>query len=120
MRHKVARYQLDRPTHQRLLMFRTMVTDLLRVEHLKTTLAKAKAIQPITEKMITLAGQDDFNRRRRASAFITDKKVVVRLFEEIAPNFREINGGYTRITKLGRRAGDSAEMAVIEIIQTEQ
>lgn len=120
MRHKVAKYQLDRPTHQRLLMFRTMVTDLIRVGHMKTTLAKAKAIQPITEKMVTLAKRDNFNTRRRASEFVVDKKVIVQLFEDVAPNYRDVNGGYTRITKLGRRAGDSAEMALIELIQPEE
>lgn len=117
MRHKVARHKLDRPTNQRMLMLRGMVTDLLRVGYLRTTLAKAKALQPLAEKTISNARVDNFNRRRRASALITDKKVVEQLFLEVAPTYREVNGGYTRITKLGRRAGDSAEIAVIELIQ---
>lgn len=117
MRHKLSGRTLGRPSHQRQLLYRTMVTDLLRHGHMRTTLAKAKEIQPLAERMITIGKRDHFNARRKAARFITDKTVVERLFTEVSPNFAEVDGGYTRITKLMERQGDAAPMAVIEIRQ---
>lgn len=116
LRHKISGRQFGRASGPRRAMFRIMVTDLLRHGQIKTTVAKAKAIRPLTEKMVSLGKGGTLHDRRQAAAFITDKSVVKAVFDEIAPRFEERNGGYTRITRLGVRAGDAAEMALIELI----
>ena len=116
LRHKISGRQFGRASGPRRAMFRIMVTDLLRHGQIKTTVAKAKAIRPLTEKMVSLGKGGTLHDRRQAAAFITDKSVVKTVFDEIAPRFEERNGGYTRITRLGVRAGDAAEMALIELI----
>ena len=116
LRHKISGRQFGRASGPRRAMFRIMVTDLLRHGQIKTTVAKAKAIRPLTEKMVSLGKGGTLHDRRQAAAFITDKSVVKAVFDEIAPRFQERNGGYTRITRLGVRAGDAAEMALIELI----
>ena len=116
LRHKISGRQCGRASGPRRAMFRIMVTDLLRHGQIKTTVAKAKAIRPLTEKMVSLGKGGTLHDRRQAAAFITDKSVVKAVFDEIAPRFEERNGGYTRITRLGVRAGDAAEMALIELI----
>ena len=116
LRHKISGWQFGRASGPRRAMFRIMVTDLLRHGQIKTTVAKAKAIRPLTEKMVSLGKGGTLHDRRQAAAFITDKSVVKAVFDEIAPRFEERNGGYTRITRLGVRAGDAAEMALIELI----
>ena len=116
LRHKISGRQFGRASGPRRAMFRIMVTDLLRHGQIKTTVAKAKAIRPLTEKMVSLGKGGTLHDRRQAAAFITDKSVVKAVFDEIAPRFEERNGGYTRITRLGVRAGDAAEMAIIELI----
>ncbi len=93
-----------------------MVTDLLRHGQIKTTVAKAKEIRPLAEKMITLAKGGTLYDRRRAATFITDQRVLKIVFDEIGPRFTDRAGGYTRITRLGVRAGDAAEMAMIELV----
>ena len=94
-----------------------MVTDLLRNGQMKTTIAKAKEIQPLVEKMVTLGKSGTLHHRRQAAAFITDKSVVKSVFDDYAPRFKERPGGYTRITRLGVRPGDAAEMALIEFVE---
>lgn len=116
LRHKISGRQFGRASGPRKAMFRIMVTDLLRHGQIKTTVAKAKAIRPLTEKMVTLGKGGTLHDRRQAAAFITDKSVVKAVFDDIAPRFQERNGGYTRITRLGVRPGDAAEMALIELI----
>jgi len=116
LRHKISGRQFGRASGPRRAMFRIMVTDLLRHGQIKTTVAKAKAIRPLTEKMVTLGKSGTLHDRRQAAAFITDKSVVKIVFDDIAPRFQERNGGYTRITRLGVRPGDAAEMALIELI----
>ena len=116
LRHKISGKQFGRASGPRRAMFRIMVTDLLRHGQIKTTIAKAKAIRPLTEKMVSLGKSGTLHDRRQAAAFITDKSVLKAVFDEIAPRFEERNGGYTRITRLGVRAGDAAEMALIELI----
>ena len=116
LRHKISGRQFGRASGPRRAMFRIMVTDLLRHGQIKTTVAKAKAIRPLTEKMVTLGKRGTLHDRRQAAAFITDKSVVKIVFDDIAPRFQERNGGYTRITRLGVRPGDAAEMALIELI----
>ena len=116
LRHKISGRQFGRASGPRKAMFRIMVTDLLRHGQIKTTVAKAKAIRPLTEKMVTLGKGGTLHDRRQAAAFITDKSGVKAVFDDIAPRFQERNGGYTRITRLGVRPGDAAEMALIELI----
>ena len=116
LRHKISGRQFGRASGPRKAMFRIMVTDLLRHGQIKTTVAKAKAIRPLTEKMVTLGKGGTLHDRRQAASFITDKSVVKAVFDDIAPRFQERNGGYTRITRLGVRPGDAAEMALIELI----
>jgi large subunit ribosomal protein L17 len=94
-----------------------MVTSLLQHEKITTTDAKAKEIRPIAEKMITLGKKGDLHAVRQAAAYIRDKKVVTKLFETIAPRFKERSGGYTRIIKLGIRPGDNADVSIIELVE---
>jgi len=95
------------------------VTSFLEKERIRTTLVKAKATKPLAEKMITLAKRDTLHARRQALSFIYKKPVVKKLFEELGPRFSERPGGYTRIVKIGPRAGDGAEMAILELIGSE-
>lgn len=116
MRHKLAGRKLSRPTAQRRLLYRNLVTGLLRHEKIITTEAKAKEIRSLAERMITLGKKGDLSSRRRALAFILDKKVVDKVFSELASKYTERNGGYTRLTKLAPRLGDGAAMAKLELI----
>ena len=97
-------------------MFRSMVTDLLRHGRIKTTLQKAKESRIFAERMITHGNEGSIHSRRQAAAFITDTGVVKRLFDEIAPEFAEREGGYTRVVRLGPRKGDGAEMVILELV----
>ena len=117
MRHRRSGRKFGRPTAQRRAMYRNMVTDLLRHETIKTTHAKSKTIGPLAEKMITHAKKGDLHNRRLAAAFLTDKSVLAKTFDELAERYRDRNGGYTRIIKLGKRGGDSADMALIELVE---
>jgi len=100
-----------------LALYRNQVTALLDHEKVTTTEAKAREVRSLAEKMITLAKNGSLASRREALAFITDKKVVDKLFTEIAPVYADRNGGYTRLLKLGPRHGDSAPMVQIELVK---
>lgn len=100
-------------------MFRNMVTSFLQHEKITTTDAKAKELRSIAEKMITLGKRGDLHATRQAAAYIRDKKVVTKLFTEIAPRYTERPGGYTRIIKLGIRPGDNAPVSVLELVEAE-
>jgi large subunit ribosomal protein L17 len=102
-----------------MMMFRNMVTSLLDKERIQTTLDRAKAIRPLTEKMITLGKRETLHARRQALAFVKDPAVVSKLFDTLAPRFSQRPGGYTRIIRLGFRDGDGAQMAIIELIGSE-
>jgi large subunit ribosomal protein L17 len=119
MRHLVKRKKLGRDTSHRRALLRNLVTSFLEKERIRTTLAKAKAARPLAEKMITLARKDTLHAKRQALSFIYKKPVVKKLFEELGPRFSERPGGYTRIVKIGPRAGDGAEMAILELIGSE-
>jgi large subunit ribosomal protein L17 len=119
MRHRVKGKKLRRDSAQRKALLRSLVTSFLEKERIRTTLAKAKATRPIAEKMITLAKNNSLHSRRLALRFIYKRKVVKKLFDEIGPRFSERPGGYTRIIKIGPRAGDGAEMALLELVGTE-
>ncbi len=116
MRHRIAGRKLSRPTAQRLALFRGQVTDLLRYEKLRTTEAKAKEVRPLAERIITLGKEGSLHSRRQALRFVTDPKVVRKVFEEIGPRYADRHGGYTRIVKLGPRRGDGAPMAQLELV----
>ena len=108
--------KLGKTTAQRKAMLRQQVTDLLENGKMETTFYRAKEVQPVVEKMITLGKKGDLAAYRRAMAYITKEAVVAKLFKEIAPKYAERNGGYTRVTRTGARRGDAAEMAVIELV----
>lgn len=119
MRHRVKGKKLRRDSAQRKALLRSLVTSFLEKERIRTTLAKAKATRPIAEKMITLAKKNSLHSRRLALRFIYKSEVVKKLFSDIGPRFSERPGGYTRIIKIGPRAGDGAEMAFLELVGTE-
>ena len=109
--------KLGKTTDQRMAMLRQQVTDLLANGRMETTITRAKEIKPLTEKMITLGKKGDLAAYRQALSFITKEDVVHKLFKEIAPEYAERNGGYTRIVRTGVRRGDAAETAVIELVK---
>jgi len=119
MRHRVKGKKLSRDSAQRKALLRNLVTSFLEKERIRTTLAKAKATKPIAEKMITLGKNNSLHSRRLALRFIYKRDVVKKLFDDIGPRFSERPGGYTRIVKIGSRAGDGADMAILELIGTE-
>jgi len=98
-------------------MYRNLVTDLLGYEKIITTEAKAKEVRGLAEKMITLGKESGLHSRRQALSFIIDKKVVDKVFTELAPRYAERPGGYTRITKLGPRLGDGAAMVQLKLVE---
>ena len=108
--------KLGRATDARTAMLRALVTFLLEKGRIETTVTRAKEVRSLTEKMITIAKEDNLHNRRLALAFITKEDVTNKLFTEIAPKYVDRNGGYSRITKLGPRRGDAAEMAIIELV----
>jgi large subunit ribosomal protein L17 len=99
-------------------MLRAMVTFLLENGRIETTVTRAKDVRAMAEKMITIAKKDTLHTRRLVMAFITKEDVANKLFTEIAPQYQDRNGGYTRITKIGPRRGDAAPMAIIELMET--
>ena len=117
MRHACAGRQFGRNSGHRKALLRTLVRSLLKNEKIETTVAKAKEIRPLAEKMITLAKRGDLHARRQAMSFIQDDAVVRGLFADIAPRFAARNGGYTRIVPTRQRMGDAAPMAVIELVE---
>jgi large subunit ribosomal protein L17 len=119
MRHQVKRGNLSRNTAHRRALLRNLVTSFLERERVRTTLVKAKTARPIAEKMITLAKRGTLHARRQALAYMTKEAAVKKLFDEIGPRFSERPGGYTRIVKLGPRAGDGARMAMLELVGSE-
>jgi len=117
MRHRISGRKLGRPVAHRLALYRNLVTDLLRYEKIVTTEAKAKEVRGLAEKMITLGKEGSVASRRRALAFITDKKVVDKVFTSLATRCTDRPGGYTRLIKLGPRVGDSAPMVRLELVE---
>lgn len=108
--------KLSRASGPRRHLLRGLVTSILASEQVKTTEAKARAAQPLVEKMITLGKKGDLAARRRAARFIYDEDVLTKVFETLAPRYEDRNGGYTRIVKMGPRRGDGAPMALIELV----
>lgn len=116
MRHRVRGRKLGRTTAHRKALFRNQLTALFTHDRIVTTLAKAKELRPLAERMVTLAGSGSLPARRKILTMVSDKDVVRRLFDDIAPRFTDRPGGYTRVMRLGRRRGDGAEMAIIEFV----
>lgn len=108
--------KLGKTTDQRKAMLRQQVTDFLDKGRMETTITRAKEIAPLAEKMITLGKAKDLASYRQALEFITREDVAKKVFDEVAPKYAERNGGYTRITRIGERRGDAAEIAVIELV----
>ena len=109
--------KLGKTTAQRMAMLRQQVTDLLDKGRMETTVTRAKEIAPMAEKMITLGKEKDLASYRQALSFITREDVANKLFKQIAPEYAERNGGYTRIIRTGVRRGDAAETAIIELVK---
>jgi len=116
MRHRHGLRKLNRTSSHRLAMFRNMAVSLLTHEAIKTTLPKAKELRRIVEPLITLGKEPTLANKRLAFARLRDRDLVVKLFAEIGPRFKERNGGYTRILKMGFRQGDNAPMAYMELV----
>lgn len=119
MRHAVRGRKLGRTTAHRLAMFRNQLASLVENGRITTTLAKAKELRPIAEKLITKGRQDTVHARRQARTWLPNRDHVKTLFDDISPRFVDRPGGYLRIVKLGPRQGDNAEMAIIEFIDYE-
>ena len=116
MNHRKTGRKLGRSSAHRKSLFRNMVTSLLDHEQIQTTDAKAKELRGVAEKMITLGKRGTLHARRQALQTIRSKDVTAKLFSELADRYRERPGGYTRVIKLGQRAGDAAPMAIIELV----
>jgi len=108
--------KLGRTTAHRTAMLRAMVTFLFDKGRIETTVTRAKEVSSMAEKMITIAKTNDLHSKRLVMAFVTNETVTKKLFDEIAPKYADVKGGYTRITKIGPRRGDAAEMAIIELV----
>ena len=116
MRHHRKGKKLGRDSAHRKALYSNLAGSLIEHGRIKTTVAKAKAVRPIAEKMITLGRRGDLAARRQALAYLRSNDIVHILFAEVAPRFTDRPGGYTRITKLGPRQGDAAEMAYLEFV----
>ena len=116
MNHKMGFNPLSRTPAHRRAMSRNMVTSLFRFERITTTQSKAKEVRRSAEKLITRAKEDSVHNRREAAKFISDEKILNKLFTEIGPRMKERAGGYTRILKLGFRCGDAADVVILELV----
>ena len=116
MRHRLSGRKLNRKSQHRRAMFSNMAAALIKHEQITTTLPKAKELKPIVDKLITLGKKGRLHDRRRAFAMLRDDATTSKLFESLGPRYEERSGGYTRVLKSGFRYGDSAPMAVIELV----
>jgi large subunit ribosomal protein L17 len=119
MRHRKGGFKLGRNTSHRRALLRNLVTSIVLNDRIQTTLTKAKASRPLVEKMITLGKNGSVHARRQALAYLMTPEAVDRLFATVAPRYATRNGGYSRILKLGTRQGDSAEIAIIELLDAQ-
>lgn len=116
MRHRKGINKLSPPSDHRLALYRNLITDVLRREKITTTEPKAKAVQGLVEKVITLGKEGSLHARRQALAWVWDEKVVDKAFNELAKRYADRHGGYTRRVKLGNRVGDGAALARLELV----
>jgi large subunit ribosomal protein L17 len=119
MRHKKSGYKLKRNISSRRALFKGLVTSVIEEERIITTVAKAKAVRPLVEKMITLAKRDTLHTRRQAAAFLETPAALKKLFDKLGTRFGQRTGGYTRVVRLGFRKGDGAEQAMLELVGSE-
>ncbi|MFZ5766161.1 MAG: 50S ribosomal protein L17 [Thermodesulfobacteriota bacterium] len=120
MNHRKTGRRLGRSSAHRRAMVRNMVTSLLDHERIVTTTPKAKEVRKVADKMITLAKRGDLHARRQALAFVQDPRVVAKLFDKLGNEYRDRNGGYTRIIQTGNRYGDAAPMAILELVNYQE
>ena len=120
MRHGKVHRKFNRTSEHRRAMFANMAAALIKHEQITTTLPKAKDLRPVVEKLITLGKRGDLHARRQAVAKIRDVAMVKKLFEVLGPRYKDRNGGYTRVLKAGFRYGDSAPVAVIELVDRDE
>jgi large subunit ribosomal protein L17 len=119
MRHARSGKKLGRDSAHRKALYSNLAGALIEHGRIKTTVTKAKAVKPIAEQMITLGRRGDLHARRQATAFLRSRDVVHKLFAEVAPRFKDRPGGYSRIIRIGTRAGDAAEMVYLELVDEE-
>lgn len=119
MRHNVSGYKLKRNIGARNSLLKGLVTNVIEHERIITTVPKAKAAQPLVEKMITLAKRDTLHTRRQAAAFLETPAAVKKLFDKLGTRFGQRQGGYTRVVRVGVRKGDGAEQAMLELVGSE-
>jgi large subunit ribosomal protein L17 len=119
VRHARSGKKLGRDSAHRKALYSNLAGALIEHGRIKTTVTKAKAVKPLAEQMITLGRRGDLHARRQATAFLRSRDVVHKLFDEVAPLFKDRPGGYTRIIKLGPRPGDAAEMVYLELVNEE-
>jgi large subunit ribosomal protein L17 len=119
VRHARSGKKLGRDSAHRKALYSNLAGALIEHGRIRTTVTKAKAVKPLAEQMITLGRRGDLHARRQATSFLRSRDVVHKLFAEVAPLFKDRPGGYTRIIKIGPRAGDSAEMAYLELVDEE-
>jgi large subunit ribosomal protein L17 len=119
MRHKKAGRHFSRTSNQRKALLRGLVTSLLEHQSIETTLAKAKAIRPIAEKLVTIGKRNDLHSKRLVMSYVYTRSAAVKLFSEIAPRFANVNGGYLKIVRTGTRVNDRAPMAIIQFVDYE-
>ena len=120
MKHKIKGKKLNRTSSHRKALFKNMAQAIIKHEQIITTLPKAKSMKPILDKLITLAKKGTLHARRQAFSKLRDDKIVTKLFGTLAPRYADRSGGYTRVLKAGYRYGDSAAMAVIELIDRDE
>ena len=120
MRHRNAGFKLGRNTSHRRALLRNLVTSIIIEDRVETTVAKAKAVRPLVEKMITLGKKGDLHSRRQALSYMMTAKSVDRLFDTVAPRYKDRQGGYLRIVRTGFQQGDGAEKAFIELLGAEK
>src|SRR5438270_2667519 len=118
-RHRVGGFKLKRPVDSRNALLRNLTTSVILEERIVTTVPKAKAVKPLVEKMITLAKADTLHTRRQAASWLNTPASVKKLFDSLGTRFGQRQGGYTRITRLGPRKGDGAELAMLELVGSE-
>ena len=120
MRHRKGGFKLGRNTSHRRALLRNLVTSVILNDRIQTTITKCKASRPLVEKMVTLGKDGSVHARRQALAYLMTPESVDRLFATVAPRYADRNGGYTRIVRIGKRQGDNAEVAYIELLGAEQ
>ncbi|MBT3915789.1 MAG: 50S ribosomal protein L17 [Rhodospirillaceae bacterium] len=120
MRHRMSGRKLNRTSAHRKSMFANMTASLLLHEQIKTTKPKAKDLRTFVDKMITLGKRGDLHARRQAMSFLRDKEVVSKLFDALADRYKDRQGGYSRVLAAGYRYGDSAPMAIIELVDRDE